>query len=288
MFSPAGRPLPTVAPATTVKIAFVRFEDDGPRLYLMGPKGAHQIPLFSDGRSGSEPSWSTDGRKIAYKTLSQDGTTAIHIADLERRSVRTVVRQSISPPAQISVSHPAWAPGAERLVFSRTSSQPWEQELFLVGPDGRGRRKLADGIFGAWSPDGREIAFVRYRNQGGTAELFAINASGTGRRLLASRASEPDWSPDGRRIAFTRQHDSQFEIYTMRADGSGERRLTYASAHDINPAWSPDGRQIAFSSRRDGGWEIYVMSSTGSNQTRLTRNLVDEQEPAWRASVTRR
>jgi dipeptidyl aminopeptidase/acylaminoacyl peptidase len=56
----------------------------------------------------------------------------------------------------------------------------------------------------------------------------------------------------------------------MRADGTGQRRLTTSDAWDADPAFSPDGRLIAFTSERDGNREIYVMDADGSNQRRLT------------------
>jgi TolB protein len=85
------------------------------------------------------------------------------------------------------------------------------------------------------------------------------------RRLLAGRVVEdgwtltetaalethPVWSPDGRRIAFTSDRHAKggglellgpaFELYTMRADGRGIRRLTRNRVPDLHPNWQPIG-----------------------------------------------
>jgi WD40-like Beta Propeller Repeat len=53
------------------------------------------------------------------------------------------------------------------------------------------------------------------------------------------------------------------DIYVIRADGTGLRRLTRNQAQDIAPAGSPDGRMIAFTSDRDGRFEVYVMNADG-------------------------
>jgi len=70
------------------------------------------------------------------------------------------------------------------------------------------------------------------------------------------------------------------EIYVIRADGRGQRRLTRSRAKQIAPAGSPDGRRIAFASDRDGKLELYVMNADGSGQRRLTRSAANAF-PAW-------
>ena len=91
----------------------------------------------------------------------------------------------------------------------------------------------------------------------------------------------PAWSPSGKMIAFASERDGNFEIYTMRADGSDQTNRTNNPAFDAEPAWSPNGKQIAFSSNRDGNNEIYSMQASGANQTNLTNNAANDGAPAW-------
>ena len=69
------------------------------------------------------------------------------------------------------------------------------------------------------------------------------------------------------------------EIWVIKSDGSGLRRLTESPSEDTRnqvPRWSPDGRQIAFSSTRHApspentDAEIYVMNRDGSGLRRVT------------------
>ena len=84
------------------------------------------------------------------------------------------------------------------------------------------------------------------------------------------------------RIVFRSDRDGDFEIYTMKPDGSDVRRLTNNSAYDDFPVWSPDGKKIVFVSDRDGEPEIYRMNSDGSRLRRLTTdNGPVNAYPAW-------
>ncbi len=85
----------------------------------------------------------------------------------------------------------------------------------------------------------------------------------------------------GGQIVLVSDRDGNLEIYTMRTDGSEQRRLTFNEANDSEPSWSPDGKQIVFISDRDGRSSLYVMNADGSDQRRLMDNLYSESQPRW-------
>src|SRR5207247_2418162 len=58
--------------------------------------------------------------------------------------------------------------------------------------------------------------------------------------------AEGTLSPDGKTIVFTSLRDGDLDIYTMRVDGSGLRRLTSALGYDGGPFFSPDGKLIVY------------------------------------------
>jgi Tol biopolymer transport system component len=94
---------------------------------------------------------------------------------------------------------------------------------------------------------------------------------------------EPAWSSDGGWIAISNQPNarSKSDIYVVRPDGTGLKRLTENAAIDGAPRWSPDDGLIAFFSDRDGNWEIYVMESGGSDPRNLTKNGAKDYSPSW-------
>ena len=84
-----------------------------------------------------------------------------------------------------------------------------------------------------------------------------------------------DWSPDGRHIAFEGDpaQPGNSDIYTIRADGSGLRRLTAQPGFEGDAHYSPDGRTIVFDSDRTGNLDVFAMPSTG---TLPHRRLTDD------------
>jgi hypothetical protein len=199
---------------------------------------------------------------------------------------------------RLEETYPAWSPDRTQIAFARGSIG--EREILVMDPDGSDRQSLtsgADDWFPAWSPDGRQIAFVRegrdsssiwlVPSHGGPAEVVP--------KLPSSRPfRSPAWSPDGTTIAFWEDVDEpgNDDIFVIRPDGSGFRRLTTDVGVDRNPAWSPDGKTIAFVTDRDGDRpgsdrdksdnEIYLMDAeTGKVFRRLTRNDVQDGNPVW-------
>src|SRR3989337_4082373 len=86
-----------------------------------------------------------------------------------------------------------------------------------------------------------------------------------GRQSLAARAAGAD------RLAFVSLRAGEMQIYSIDADGQGERRLTRPPGQSVIPVWSPDGRRIAFVKRQGKDSQIYVMNTQGSARRRHHR-----------------
>ncbi len=166
-----------------------------------------------------------------------------------------------------------------RIAFARFD------RLYVARADGTGERLLsrAGRGFGVrWSPDGRRLAFTSHYRSGRFA-VYVANADGSGVRPLVEPANRneesdsPAWSPDGKLIAFasTRAAPGNPEIFVVRPDGSGLRRLTHTrgDAHvlgdDGMPSWSPDGTSIVFTSNRSSSGAIWIMRRDGTNERKI-------------------
>ena len=198
----------------------------------MNADGSRKRNLTPDRGFDDTPTWSPDGRRIAFLRVTgsyRHHRYHLYVVNADGSGLRNLMQ--IAAVAYFS-SHLVWSPDGRTIYFGR----------YLISTDGSGARKLPYiPVIAVWSPDGRQIAFVGNR---------ATGLPGPG----AARSKD----------------DS--EIYVMNADGSGTRRLTHNVGYDGGPAWSPDGRKIAFQSqRRFGGSkpEIYVMNADGSGQRSL-------------------
>ena len=120
-------------------------------------------------------------------------------------------------------------------------------------------------------------------------DVAVIHRDGAVERLTRDHASfDATFSPDGSQIAFTSGREGVFdeccgftdyEIYVMNSDGTGQRRLMKESNdHDWSPAWSPDGSQIAFVRN---GTRLMLVSPTGEDPREIYRSRVEMKDLDW-------
>lgn len=148
----------------------------------------------------SEPSWSHDGSRIAFRggaypevdiwVAAADGTSPVRLTD--------------HPAAD---TYPVWSPDDRSLAFVSNRSGAWT--LYVMNADGSGIRELAqtsrheqDPARPAWTPDG-EALIIRVRDADETTRLVAVPAAGGELREIDAPdgADWPDVAPDESRSA---------------------------------------------------------------------------------------
>ena len=88
------------------------------------------------------PGPADDGRLLAYLTSYRSGGANVHVLHVSTESSRQLTQfQGKSPGGQ----DVRWLPGTEKLVFELQDDRTYEIETWLVGANGDGLRKLADG-----------------------------------------------------------------------------------------------------------------------------------------------
>jgi TolB protein len=219
------------------KIAFAKKGMRTEVLAIMDSDGCNEVELpvpqvpGDEVPSVREPSWTYDGRRIAFMAYSQ----------------------------------PSYMSGCDEHVFITNADGSGTPSIFpILGLSGCPSRTPL------WSPDGSQIAFEGY-GQDSWASIYLADISPdgtTGRpRQLPhgdlTYAEAPSWSPDGTEIAF----GAAGEIYKIDVNSLEKTRLTSSPETEDAPTWSPDGEQIAFVREDSDTYSraIYVMQSDGSN-----------------------
>jgi Tol biopolymer transport system component len=186
-----------------------------------------------------------------------------------------VVGERAAAPLGIDGILPELSPDGRTIAFAGDVEDPGNVDIYTVGVDGTGLRRLTKDphvdTSPDWSADGREIVFEREDGQG-HAELFVTQADGSGERQLTTNQvtndSGPDWSPDGRTILFTRYVGTNAEIMAVDPAGGEPKRVTSSPGTDGGARWAPDGSLVAFARdpEEDDRWEAWVMRPDGSGE----------------------
>jgi Tol biopolymer transport system component len=109
--------------------------------------------------------------------------------------------------------------------------------------------------------------------------LFALKDRHLNQLTENPADTEPSFSADGHTIAFVREGD----VYAMRADGSGQKRLTSGAEIDSRPVVSPNGRVVLFERRgaADAARDLLTVSVNGGTAHPIAASVGDEHEASF-------
>lgn len=168
--------------------------------------------------------------------------------------------RALSPPGSLDYN-PAWSPKGDWIVF--TSERGGSADLYRIQPDGTGLDRLTDDPAyddqGAFSPDGKLVVFVTTR-AAGAANLWVLDVTTHKATPLTSGHGgdfRPAWSPDGKWIAFSSDRESDLppvkgrwerlhlvDIYLVRPDGTGMKRISAHGNFCGSPKWTQDSKSV--------------------------------------------
>jgi Tol biopolymer transport system component len=126
--------------------------------------------------------------------------------------------------------------------------------------------------------DGKEETKVKTTVEGG---LFAVKDGRLNQLTEDPTDTEPSFSPDSRAIVFSRSGD----VFSVRADGSGLRRVTSGPEADAAPKVAPNGRYVLFERRlKDGApADLYTVSLNGGATKAVVASGDDDHEASFSA-----
>ena len=230
--------------------------------------------LTVEGRRAGEGYWSPDGKQLVFQSEREPGNPFYQIYTLDLTTGDT---KRISPGLG-KTTCAFFRPGSDEIEFASTHGDPkskqWQDEENAFRASGKERRY-------SWDYD-PEMDIYTYSG-----------TSGALKRLTAARGydAEGSYSPDGQWLVFSSMRDaygrslsdrekkqleenpSYFaEIYIMRADGTGQKRLTNAPGYDGGPFFTHDGSHIVWRRFDEQGLiaDVWTMKPDGSEQRQIT------------------
>jgi Tol biopolymer transport system component len=200
---------------------------------------------------------------------------------------------------------PAWSPNDDWLVFGLGS---WFQSratgnasLYRATSNGSYFEALTDGSvntgFPSFSSDGTRIVYRVWGAEYGLRIMDLVTREVT---VLTNRTADnydnvPFWSPDGSHIVFSRRTSyTNFNICTIKPDGTDLRVLTTSGGNDAHAVWTADGR-IMYSTAEFGFrdeaamyddtfqpyGQIMIMEADGSGKRALVDSMWEDSMPLF-------
>jgi Tol biopolymer transport system component/TolB-like protein/tetratricopeptide (TPR) repeat protein len=200
------------------RILFLDRIDDNTELCLVNVDGSGFVNLSQSPSKEMTPSFSPDGRRIAFASNRAAGTSTFEIYVMNADGTDT---KMIYGDRAMSIN-PTWSPDGKTIAFAndREDGRVGNFELFLIEADGGSERRITNrpmyDVDPVFSPDGSRIAFVSTAD--GNPEIYIVKPDGSGVLRLTrdtGRDLNPRWSPDGKRLIFTSDRSGKYRIYEM-------------------------------------------------------------------------
>jgi Tol biopolymer transport system component len=230
--------------------------------------------LTLEGKRAGEGYWSPDGKRLVFQSEREPGNPFYQIYTLD---LTTGDSKRISPGIGKTTCS-FFRPHSDEIEFASTHADPKSKQLqddeLAFRASGKERRY-------SWDYDASMDIYAYSEKSGRLKQL--TNALGYD--------AEGSYSPDGQWIVFTSMRDaynrtlsasekkqletdpSYFaEIYIMKADGSGQRRLTNVAGYDGGPFFTHDGSRIVWRRFDVTGVlaDVWTMKPDGSDQRQIT------------------
>jgi len=228
-----------------------RVSPDGSRIAFSSlTKGGWEILLYSldlsrlvtfprFGGTNLSPAWAPDGTKLCFSS-SRSGDPELYTVDSSGANLKRITSNK-GPDVS-----PAWnrKTGAQIAWVSGRTGLP---QIYTAEADGTNLQRLTDqgyAVSPAWSPNGQflVISWMRHYGPGapGAQDIYIMDIASKQWVQLThdgGRNDFPYWSPDGRHIIFQSSRSGSLQIWTMLADGTNQKQLTFAGSNS-QPNWS--------------------------------------------------
>lgn len=242
--------------------------------------GYNPIPILHSLAPLMSPSWSPDGKRLAYVSFERR-RPEIYIHDLAtRKRDRVASSQGIN-------SAPAWSPDGQRLAL--VLSKDGNPEVYILNIKNNSLQRITDNpaidTEPSWMPDGVRLVFTSDR--GGKPQIYQVSIPANGVAGKPKRLTfEGDYnahgvvSSDGRSLVMVHGQGNRFRIAVQDLSTNSLRIITDTRL-DESPSFAPNGAIIVYATEVNNRGVLAMVSLDGAVRQRLTQAEGNAREPAW-------
>ena len=267
----------------STKLAYVVVQRpaNAPARYILevsDQDGYNPRPLLTSPEPIMSPSWSPNGRQVAYVSF-ENRRAGIYIQD-----VITGARRLLSEFPGINGA-PSWSPDGKQLAL--VLSKSGAPNIYIMDVNsGRLRQVTRDFYINtepSWSPDGKSLLFTSNRG-GRNPQIYQINlGSGAVSRISydGDYNARGSYTRDGRHIAMIHRVSGIYKIAILDLDSGTTRVLTSSAGDSASPSIAPNGSMILYDTFYRNRNMLGMVSSDGRIQLVLPARNGEAQDPAW-------
>ena len=248
------------------------------RLMLADSDGANEQTLLSSSEPIISPSWSPDGKKVAYVSF-ETGLAKVYIQNIATGKRDSVISKNTQ------ISSPSWSPDGKYL--SLTLYQDGNAEIYILRLRDkvltRMTNQFAIDTESTWSPKGNKILFTSGRS--GSPQIYELdlrrlNAKAKRLSFEGSYNAKASYLPNEEGIIFVhRSSDGLFHIAMKYKKENFIRILTEAKM-DESPSVAPNGNMVIYGIT-EGDQSMLAGFSLSGASFKLPASQGEVREPAW-------
>ncbi len=245
-------------------------------------------PLTNNEQHHRNPTWSPDGKQLAFLRFPNTQSNSCHIVllDLDART-----EQTLAPCGEKPVPDLAWSPDGTTLVFSAVTVAGAPSQLVALTVATGERRGLTEppgGILGdtdpSFSPDGRWLAFTRQVHpQDNDLFLMPVTADSIHRLTYHEQPIRGHtWMRDGNHLLFAFRDQARYELWQLRLDGSRSRPFPLDDVETTYPRLAYGSARLVYLRQptRSRIWQV-ALDGSDSVPTLLLPDVANAQQPAF-------
>lgn len=277
-------PSPHLEADQVSKIAFVRFWDKNFKqssIFLVDSSGGGEKQLTSSNFNSRDPSWSPDGRWVAFSS-NKDGDYEIYLMDINFNDLNgdNWIQLTFN---STSDRGPSWSPDGKWIAYYSPHDEKQSEIHIISVNDGSVRQITFNNVFDrypSWSPDSQNLIYQSLDSSKWSIVITDLN--GTLLKKIVSQNQDiwwARWSPNGRYIAYSKgdySGSASIYIYNVITETDTQLSTKISSSQD----WSYNGTQLVFSCW-DAKPKIWVSDIDGNNGKQLTFGDYYDTQPVW-------